>query len=185
MKCSMLGEKLCDWCNATTNVFISSLVVYCRSTQFLQPFNSKRDRLQILADILNLCRKPQVKTRVMYKTNVSYRLLQDCLLQLQKKRLLEAHHSMEKYSTTEKGLEFLHKWTELQQFMITKKPLQGSEKEVRTTYPITITPTILKPFSKPSDKKSPRLISTFFKFHDEFQAERSQAEPENQTPEIH
>jgi predicted transcriptional regulator len=69
--------------------------------------NSKRGKLQIFAEILELCRKPQVKTRVMYKANLSYKSLQDCLMQLQKKKLFEVHHSKEKYVISEKRLKLL------------------------------------------------------------------------------
>jgi predicted transcriptional regulator len=86
---------------------------------FMLPHNSKRDRLQIFAEILELCRKPQVKTQVMHKANLSYTILQDCLMQLQKRKLLEVHHSKTKYLTTEKGREFLQKWTALQQLITT------------------------------------------------------------------
>jgi len=87
----------------------------------LELLNSRRDRLQIFAEILDLCRKPQTKTRVMYETNLSYAMLQDCLMKLQNKGLLEVHHSKTKYATTEKGLEFLQRWAELQQFLKIEK----------------------------------------------------------------
>jgi predicted transcriptional regulator len=75
--------------------------------------------LEIFAEILELCRKPNVKTRVMYKTNLSYGMLQVCLEQLLKQELLELNLSAKNYSTTEKGLDFLQTWTTLQQFTIT------------------------------------------------------------------
>jgi predicted transcriptional regulator len=93
--------------------------------EILESFRSKRSRLQILAEILETCRKPQAKSRIMYKNNLSYNLLQDCLTELQKKKLIKVHHSKEEYSTTEKGQKFFQKWTELQQLLITKKPLQS------------------------------------------------------------
>ena len=76
-----------------------------------------REHLQIFAEILNLCQEPQVKTRVMYQTNISYRMLQKCLVQLLGFELLEVHHSAERYATTKKGHEFLCKWKELQELL--------------------------------------------------------------------
>jgi predicted transcriptional regulator len=82
------------------------------------PFhNSRRDPPQIIAEILDLCLKPQPKTRIMYRTNLSYRQLQAYLNKLQKTRLLEPHHSKHGYTTTEKGLRFLQKWIEIQQII--------------------------------------------------------------------
>lgn len=78
---------------------------------------SRRSLLQILAEILDLCRKPQVKTRVMYRANLSYKSLQHNLTRLRKNGLLESHSSKETYLTTEKGLTFLQRWAELQQLL--------------------------------------------------------------------
>ncbi len=76
-----------------------------------------RGHLQIFVEILNFCQEPQVKTRVMYQTNISYKMLQKCLLQLLRVGLLEVHHSAERYATTKKGREFLSKWKELQELL--------------------------------------------------------------------
>jgi len=77
----------------------------------------KRIRLEIIADILKLCTKPQTKTRIMYATNLSYRLLQECLSQLVSLALLEVHRSITRYATTKKELEFLEKWSELKKLL--------------------------------------------------------------------
>ncbi|MDH5636841.1 MAG: winged helix-turn-helix domain-containing protein, partial [Candidatus Bathyarchaeota archaeon] len=73
----------------------------------------KRIGLEIMAEILILCKQPQTKTRVMYRTNLSWRMLQKYLSQLQSTGLLEVHHSLTKYTTTRKGLKFVEKWREL------------------------------------------------------------------------
>ena len=78
-----------------------------------------RERLQIFAEILSFCQKPQVKTRVMYQTNISYKTLQSCLLQLSGFALLEVHHSTERYATTVKGQDFLSRWKALQELLQT------------------------------------------------------------------
>jgi len=73
----------------------------------------KRNRLEIMARILSLCKEPQTKTRIMYGTNLSWRMLLKYLSLLQSIGLLEVHHSPTKYQITQKGLEFLKKWKEL------------------------------------------------------------------------
>ncbi len=80
-------------------------------------YRLNREHLQIFAEILNFCEKPQVKTRVMYKMNLSYTKLQKCLPQLVEIELLEMHHNPERYATTRKGHEFLGKWKELQELL--------------------------------------------------------------------
>ena len=74
---------------------------------------AKRTNLEIAAEILSFCRKPRTKTHVMYNTNLSWQMLQKYLSQLQSLGLLEVHHSVTKYATTQKGVKFVEKWREL------------------------------------------------------------------------
>lgn len=74
----------------------------------------RRISLEIMAEILILCQEPRARTRVMYLTNLSHKLLVKYLGALQNLRLLEVYGSAQKYATTMKGLEFLEKWIELQ-----------------------------------------------------------------------
>jgi len=74
---------------------------------------TKRTNLEIMAEILSFCSKPRTKTHVMYRTNMSWQMLQKYLSQLQSLGLLEVHHSPTKYVTTQKGLKFVEKWKEL------------------------------------------------------------------------
>ena len=74
----------------------------------------RRDRVDIFVEILEFCRQPQPKNRIMYNTNMSYNMLQKYLKYLLKYKFLDAHHSREMYAITEKGLEFLRRWMALQ-----------------------------------------------------------------------
>jgi predicted transcriptional regulator len=69
--------------------------------------------IQVMADILSLCKKPQTERQLVGKTSLSRRLLQDYLSQLQSKRLLEVHHSTTKYATTQEGFKFSEKYAEV------------------------------------------------------------------------
>jgi predicted transcriptional regulator len=77
----------------------------------------KRDRLEIIAAILDLCLKPRTKTRIMYGTNLSWKMLQQYLSQMQSQGLLEVSNNSTKYVTTIRGHDFLEKWKELQELM--------------------------------------------------------------------
>jgi predicted transcriptional regulator len=66
-----------------------------------------------------MCRKPQPKTRVMLKTNLSYKTLKKYLNKMLRLNLIEVHHSQEKYLTTEKGYEFPKLCIELQRLFET------------------------------------------------------------------
>jgi predicted transcriptional regulator len=79
-------------------------------------FNRKRDRIQIIAEILSSCRSPQTQTYIRRQTNVSYVVLQSCIKQLLVRQWLEQtkDNSQKKLATTPKGFVFLRKWVELQ-----------------------------------------------------------------------
>ena len=103
-------------CNVRFNM-LKETIVFEDLKKSMQGNSLYRGHLQIFVEILNFCEKPQVKTRVMYHTNISYTMLQKCLLQLLGFELLEVHHSVERYATTKKGHEFLSKWKELQELL--------------------------------------------------------------------
>jgi predicted transcriptional regulator len=77
----------------------------------------KRDRVEIMAEILSLCLKPQAKTQVMYGTNLSWKMLQQYLAQLQALKLLGVNNESNRYVTTTRGKEFVQKWKELQKLL--------------------------------------------------------------------
>lgn len=74
---------------------------------------TRRTHLEIIAEILRFCRTPQLKTRVMYHSNLSWKLAEEYLSALESKGLLQIHHSPIKYVTTQKGLGFVGKWSQL------------------------------------------------------------------------
>jgi predicted transcriptional regulator len=78
---------------------------------------SKRDRLEIIAEILGSCSEPKTKTHIMYGTNLSWKMLQQYLSELQSRGLLEVHGNSSKYVTTKRGLDFVKKWKELKEFL--------------------------------------------------------------------
>jgi len=69
--------------------------------------------VQVMADILSLCKQPQTERQLMGKTSLSRRTLQVYLSQLQSKRLLEVHHSSTKYATTREGFRFSERYAEV------------------------------------------------------------------------
>ncbi|MCW4017031.1 MAG: winged helix-turn-helix domain-containing protein [Candidatus Bathyarchaeota archaeon] len=77
---------------------------------------TKRDRVEIMAEILGLCSKPKSKTRVMYGTNLSWRMLQHYLGYMQEHGLLEVKDEPTKYVTTDRGRDFVAKWSELKEY---------------------------------------------------------------------
>ncbi len=68
-----------------------------------------------MADILAFCKRAVPKTRVMYKTNLTYRQVKTYLAFLTSVGLIE-HHSSE-YTTTPKGHSFLRAYAQLENLL--------------------------------------------------------------------
>jgi len=75
--------------------------------------NKRRDRHDIVAEILDYARGAKIKTHIMYRAKLSYSQIEEYLPLLIKKGFIEnmtikrrkQTHKM--YRTTEKGIEFL------------------------------------------------------------------------------
>ena len=74
----------------------------------------KRDRLQIISEILESCLNPKSKTAIMFSVNLSYRMLVGYVTELQEAKLLEFFSETSKYVTTLEGEEYLRKFRELE-----------------------------------------------------------------------
>jgi len=77
----------------------------------------KRNNLEIMAEILRLCKAPKSKTQVMYGANLSWRMLHKYLSELKDRGFLEVRSSRTRYLTTQKGREFVKRWTELAELL--------------------------------------------------------------------
>jgi len=77
----------------------------------MQP-SKKRGKFEIIVNILEIAKKPTVKTRIMYRANLSFSQLEKYLKKAEKSRLLERKNDSNSitYQTTEKGEEFLENW---------------------------------------------------------------------------
>jgi len=65
----------------------------------------KRQRIEIMAQILAFCIRAKLKTRIMHGTNLSHEQLKTYLTLLTSRDLLA--HNSDKYVTTGKGHRFL------------------------------------------------------------------------------
>jgi predicted transcriptional regulator len=70
-----------------------------------------------MAEILDSCRQPKNKTQVMYEAILTWSGSNYYLSVLQSCGLLNVHHSIAKYETTQKGLHFVEKWKELAELL--------------------------------------------------------------------
>ena len=71
-----------------------------------------RDRLDIIADILNVASRDAKKTQIMYQANLSYKVLQRYLNEVTEASLLEFINHKQLYKLTFKGQEYLNAYKE-------------------------------------------------------------------------
>ena len=76
-------------------------------------FTKERTRLEIIAEILSSCKKPQNKTGLRQKVNLSWHTLTVYLDQIRPMGLLENLDGSTRYLVTQKGRRFLEEWKEL------------------------------------------------------------------------
>ena len=75
----------------------------------------RRDRLDIIAEIMRISREGALKTQIMYQANLSFAQLNGYLELLSRLRLLEktSVDGKEVYVVTEKGLDYLQRHQEI------------------------------------------------------------------------
>lgn len=79
----------------------------------------RRDKLSIIAGILEIAKDGTLKTQIMYKANLSFVQLNEYLGYMLKTRLLDklAINRKEVYMATEKGLDFLQRHSQLTELL--------------------------------------------------------------------
>jgi predicted transcriptional regulator len=88
----------------------------------------RRDRLRIIAEILEIAKGGALKTPIMYKANLGFAQLNEYLSLLLRIKLLESVTKDGKtiYKTTRKGLKYLQNYMEIRGLL--KKGGEGSVK---------------------------------------------------------
>ncbi|MGD0029007.1 MAG: winged helix-turn-helix domain-containing protein [Candidatus Bathyarchaeia archaeon] len=99
------------------------------------PSAKRRDKLYIVAEILEIAREGTLKTQVMYRANLSFTQLNEYLDFMLKISLLEkdASHGREIYRATDKGLDFLQRYREINELL--KREDNGYRNDVKVPPP--------------------------------------------------
>jgi predicted transcriptional regulator len=83
------------------------------------PSSKRRDKLYIIAEILEIAKEGVLKTQIMYRANLSFTQLNDYLGFMLKNALLEKVllNDKEVYKATEKGMNFLQSYHEITELL--------------------------------------------------------------------
>lgn len=81
--------------------------------------SKRRDKLSIMAEILEISKEGTLKTQIMYRANLSFAQLNDYLKFMLKTGLLKKFRANGKdvYVATEKGVDFLQRHFELTELL--------------------------------------------------------------------
>ena len=83
------------------------------------PSSKRRDKLYIIAEILEIAKEGTLKTQIMYKANLSFTQLNDYLGFMLKISLMDktVENDREVYKSTEKGQDFLQRYREINELL--------------------------------------------------------------------
>jgi len=100
------------------------------------PSSKRRDRLYIIAEILEIAREGTLKTQVMYRANLSFTQLNDYLGFMLKISLLNkvSENGKDIYRATMKGIDFLQRYHEIAELLKTEEN-NGRNNNIRIPPP--------------------------------------------------
>jgi predicted transcriptional regulator len=83
------------------------------------PHSKRRDKLYIIAEILDIAKEGTLKTQIMYRANLSFTQLNDYLSFMLKISLLDkiSRNNKEVYKATDKGIDFLQRYHEITELL--------------------------------------------------------------------
>ena len=99
---------------------------------FREKESGNRNRLEIIADILEIAKEGQLKTRILYDWNLNFSQLNEYLVFMIKMGFLEVNKDNEKriYRTTNRGLKYLESYEEISS-LLTK---EHDKPKIRSHY---------------------------------------------------
>jgi predicted transcriptional regulator len=79
----------------------------------------RRDRLKIMAEIMEFTKERQLKTRIMYKVNLSFNQINEYLSFLTEMRFIriQVENKKKSYELTSKGYSFIENYKEMENLL--------------------------------------------------------------------
>ena len=72
-----------------------------------------RNRIDIIAQLLDAASSPTTKTKMMYKAMLSYEQLKEYLVMLSENNLIGYDKPSQRFTTTDKGFQFMKRYEDL------------------------------------------------------------------------
>ena len=86
----------------------------------------RRDRLHIMAEIIEATKESQLKTRIMYNANLSFSQVNEYLSFLTEKGFLRVHveNGKKLYEATAKGKQYIENYREMSNLLRQREPVE-------------------------------------------------------------
>ncbi len=93
----------------------------------MQTLWNRRDRLNIMAEIMEAAKGSQLKTRIMYRVNLSFSQVNEYLSFLTERGFLRVHVENRKkfYETTAKGNIYIENYMEMSNLLRPEEPAEA------------------------------------------------------------
>ncbi len=88
-----------------------------------------RNRIDIIAQLLDAASTPITKTKMMYRAMLSYEQLKEYLVILAENDLIAYDEPSRKFTTTAQGYQFIKRYDELHQLIEPIAPITESNEE--------------------------------------------------------
>jgi predicted transcriptional regulator len=77
-----------------------------------------RNRIDIIAQLLDAASSPTTKTKMMYKAMLSYEQLKEYLLMLSENDLIGYDKPSQRFATTDKGFQLIKRYEDLSELIV-------------------------------------------------------------------
>ena len=77
-----------------------------------------RNRIDIIAQLLDAASSPTTKTKMMYKTMLSYEQLKEYLVMLSENDLIGYDKPSQRFATTDKGFQLIKRYEDLSKLIV-------------------------------------------------------------------
>ena len=77
-----------------------------------------RNRIDIIAQLLDAASSPTTKTKMVYKVMLSYEQLKEYLLMLSANDLIGYDKPSQRFTTTDKGFQFMQRYEDLSKLIV-------------------------------------------------------------------
>jgi predicted transcriptional regulator len=110
--------------------YILSLLIYLVSYMTSKYIHRYRNRIDIIAQLLDAATSPTTKTKMMYRAMLSYEQLKEYLVMLTDNELIAYDTPSRRFTTTDKGYQFMKRYEDLNRLIGPIATIVAEEEDI-------------------------------------------------------